>query len=111
MREDYFNLKEAAKAVGVGETSLQRIIKKVPSFPALRVGGSWVIKKKPFYAFFEDEGNCNMLYDMFPTLWIDYARIREDGKLYALHVMHRGTLQNILREEERNRMHKTHLEF
>lgn len=111
MREDYFNLKETERALGISNVSLMKIIKNVPNFPALRVGGSWVIQKKELYAFFEDEENRKKIIDMFSNVWIDFERIKQDGKDYALHVMHRGTLQNILRAEEKNRRYKTHLEF
>lgn len=110
MREDYFNLREAAKAIGISDNTLANIIKKMPSFPANRIGGRWVITKKALYDWLADKENQRILNKTF-RIWIDYEQIREDGERYALHVMHRGTAQHLIREEERNRMYKTHLEF
>lgn len=112
MREDYFNLKETARAIGISDSSMLKLIKKVPSFPALHVGGSWVIPKKSFFKWFEKDENCYLLDDLFNCrVYIDYERIRENGRLYTQHLIHRGTLQKILRNEEKNRRYKTHLEF
>ena len=110
MREDYFNLKETAQAIGIGDTALANIIKKMPSFPVYRIGGRRVIPKKALYDWFADKGNQHFINNTF-RISIDYEKIREDGERYALHVMHRGTAQHLIREEERNRMFKTHLEF
>ena len=112
MREDYFNLLEAAKELGISDSSLRRIVDNVPNFPALRLGGRWIVKKKPLYAWFEDAENRRMVENMFNRrVSIDYMRLRENSKRYDQQVAHRGTLQSILRAEEKNRMYKTHLEF
>lgn len=110
MREDYFNLKEAAKAMGTSDKMLTKIIKKMPSFPAFRVGGKWVIRKRAFYAFFEDEENCKTLEDTC-HIYVERESLRAESRAYTQRVMHRGTLQYLVREAERNRRDKTHLEF
>ena len=112
MREDYFNFLEAANELGISDVSLRKIVNNAPTFPALRLGGRWIIKKKSLYAWFENAENRRLVDDLFKKrVSIDYMQLREKSKRYAQHITHRGTLQSIIRAEEKNRMYKTHLEF
>lgn len=114
MRQDYFNLREASNALHVGYETLQKIITGMPDFPAYRTTptSNWIIPKKQFFAWFDRPDNCAMLCDKFGISMLRHIEhVKEQAITYKMQMARRTTLRRALREEERNRMYKTHLEF